>query len=85
MIRFDAPSTDTISSVTSVTPQIWNTPEYLVDDVFSYRVIWETSFNSGSYTLTPVALSKRVWIEVTLKQTPDQGTPALSGLILKYT
>jgi hypothetical protein len=85
IIRFDAPGASTISSVTSVMPYIWNVPEYQVGDIFSYRVIWETSFESGSYTLTPVPSSQRVWIEVTLNETPAKGSPALSGLILKYS
>jgi len=82
IIRFDAPTDTTISTIRSITPQMWNVPEYLVNDAFSYRVIWETSYNSGSYTLTPVPLSRRVWIEVTLNKMEDGGTPALSGLLL---
>lgn len=85
MIRFDAPEGDTISSVRSLTPQMWNVPEYQVSSCFSYRVIWETSYNSNSYTLTPVPFSKRVWVEVTLNKTTSGGTPSMSGLILKYS
>jgi hypothetical protein len=85
IIRFDAPSGDTISTVKSLTPQMWNIPEYLVSSCFSYRVIWETSYNSNTYTLSPVPFSKRVWIEVTLNKTPNSGTPSLSGLIMKYS
>lgn len=84
ILRFDAPDGETISDVDSVQPQIYNVPEALVDDVFEYRVIWETAFNSGFYTLDPVANSDRVWIEVTLKNT-DGYTPALSGLVLEYS
>lgn len=85
IIRFDAPGASTISSVTSIIPYMWNVPENQANDVFSYRVIWETAFDSGSYTLTPVPSSQRVWIEVTLNETTSSGTPALSGLILKYS
>lgn len=85
IIRIDAPDADTISSVTSINPQLFNVAESQVSDVYSYRTIWETSFNSGTYTTTPVALSRRVWIEITLNQTVGGGTPALSGLSVTYT
>lgn len=85
LIRFDAPTGNTISSVDSVTPYIWNVPEADLSDVFSWRVIWETAFNSGTYTDTPVPFSQRVWIEVTLNMTAGGGTPALSGLTLAYS
>lgn len=86
ILRFDAPDGETISSVDSVNPQIWNVPEYLIDDVFSYQVIWETAFESGSYTTTPVPLSQRVWIKVTLNSGPDgDQAPALSNLIVNYS
>ena len=85
IIRFDAPDSDTISSITSVTPQMWNVPEYLVDSCFSYRVIWETSYDSDTYTLTPVALSQRVWLEITLNSLPDGGTPSISGVVVNYS
>lgn len=85
ILRFDAPDGDTISSVTSVDPHIYNVAESDVPDVFDYRVIWETSYNSGSYTLTPVPLSNRVWVEVTLTETTGKGTPALSGLTVSYS
>lgn len=85
IIRFDAPASDTISSVTSVTPYIWNVAESFVNDVFSYRLIWETSYNSGVYTTSSVPLSKRVWVEVTLNKTLDGGTPQLTNLVLNYS
>lgn len=85
MIRFDAPSGDTISSVTDVQPQIWNLSGSEWSSVFSTRVLWETSLNSGVYTETPVALSSRVWVEVTLKESAGKGTPALSGMTISYT
>jgi hypothetical protein len=86
IIRFDAPDGDTISSVDSIQPHIWNVPEYLIDECFSYQVIWETSFNSGIYTTTPVALSQRVWIKVTLNKGPNgDQLPALSNMIVSYS
>jgi hypothetical protein len=85
MLRFDAPSAQTISSVTSIQPQIWNVAPAAWPNVFSTRVIWETALNSGVYTLTPVPLSKKVWIEVTLNMTDGKGSPALSGLTLTYS
>lgn len=86
IIRFDAPSGDTISSVSSINPQIWNVPEYLIDECFSYQVIWETAFNSGVYTTTPVPLSQRVWIKVNLSKGPNgDQNPALSNLIVNYS
>lgn len=81
LIRIDAPSGETISTVANVLPEMWNVPEAVQPQVFSYRTIWETSFDSGIYTTTPVALSDRVWLEITLSKTPGGGTPALSGLV----
>lgn len=85
IVRFDAPSGDTISSIDSVEPQIWNINPAELARVFSYRVLWETSYGSGTYTTTPVAFSKRVWLEVTLRQTVDGTAPALSGLSVSYS
>ena len=85
MFRFDAPTGRTISAVSSVQPQIWNVSEAEIPRIFSYRTIWETTFNSGVYTTTPVPSSKRVWIEVTLNATSGGGSPALSGLTLSYS
>jgi hypothetical protein len=85
IIRFDAPSGTTISSVDNVTPQIWNVSEAELPDIFDYRVIWETAYNSGVYTLDPVSFSQRVWIEVTLNKTAGRGTPSLSGLLIDFS
>lgn len=86
MIRIDAPVGQTISNIDGddVQPQIWNVPRPLLGDVFSYRVIWETAPDSGTYTTTPVPNSSRVWIEVTLKMVDDY-VPSLSGLTVGYT
>lgn len=83
IIKFDAPVNTTINSITSVQPQIWNVPEYFVDNVFSYRVLWQTE--SSTFTTQPVPQSSSVWVEVTLNRTPGGGTPVLSGLLLSYT
>lgn len=85
IFRFDAPGSDTISSVVNVTPDIWNVSEAEAPYVFDYKIIWETSYDSGVYTNVPVPLSSRVWIEVTLDKTINKGTPALSGLTIDYT
>lgn len=85
IIRLDAHDGETISSVDSVLPQIYNVAESEIPSCFSYRSIWETSYDSGSYTLDPVAFSSRVWIEITLNQTIAGGTPALSGLTVGYS
>lgn len=85
IIRFDAPQNTTISNVENVLPDIWNVMEAEVPNVFDYRVIYETAYNSGVYTTTPVALSNRVWVEVTLRKTLNGGTPSLSGLNLEYS
>lgn len=84
ILRFDAPEGETISSITDVQPQIWNVVGADWPTVFSWRALWETGPNSGSYTETPVAASDRVWIEVTLNETPGKGTPALSGVSVEY-
>lgn len=83
IIKFDAPVNTTINSVTSVQPQVWNVPEYLIDNIFSYRVLWQTE--TGTFTTQPVSQSSSVWVEVTLTKTPAGGTPVLSGLLVSYT
>lgn len=85
IIRFDAPDGQTISEIENVTPDIWNVLEAELPDVFDYNVIWETTYNSGVYTDTPVADSQRVWIEVTLNKAPNGATPMLSGLNVEYS
>lgn len=86
IFRFDAPEGETISSIDNVVPQIWNVSESELPYTFSYRVLWETSAGSGSYTVDqPVGLSNSVWIEVTLNKTLGNGTPALSGLVVSYS
>lgn len=84
IVRFDAPEGRTISSVDRVTPHMWNIPLSEYDDVFDYRVIWETSEGSGNYTTDPVANSSRVWIELNLHDTP-RWTPSLTGLEIEYS
>lgn len=85
IVRFDAPTGQTISDVSDVEPRIWNVAEADLPNLFSYRTIWETAYNSGVYTTTPVPLSQRVWVEVTLAKTTNNGTPALSGLNIEYS
>jgi hypothetical protein len=85
MLKFTPATGTTISSVDDVVPDIWNVPNYAMDDVFSWRAIWETSPGSGTYSTTPVPNSPQVWIEVTLNQTENSGTPAMSGLTVSYS
>lgn len=85
MVRIDPPNDITISSIDDVQPYIFNIAAPDVPDAFSYRVIWETSYNSHVYTTSPVPNSQRVWIEVTLNQVTDQSTPALAGLDISYS
>lgn len=85
ILRFDAPDAETISSVDSVAPEIYNISEAELSSIFSYRVIWETTYDSGVYTLTPVPFSQRVWIEVSLSKSLKKASPALSGLIVSYS
>lgn len=85
MIRMDAPTGSVINSVNAVLPYIYNVSQATIPEVFSYKIVYETAYQSGIYTLTPVAESKRVWVLVTLSQTPAGGTPALSGLTLTYS
>jgi hypothetical protein len=81
IFRFDAQQGDTISEITSVTPKIFNVPESLLSDAFSYRVI----YNDGSiYTTENPGSSNSVWIEVTLNQLSDGTAPVLSDLIIDY-
>jgi hypothetical protein len=81
IFKFDAPDGHTISEITSVTPKIYNVPESLLSDAFSYRVI----YNDGSiYTTENPGSSNSVWIEVTLNQLSDGTAPVLSDLIIDY-
>lgn len=84
ILRFDAPVGETISQVTDVQPQMWNVAGADWPEVFSWRALWETAPNSGTYTESPVPASNRVWIEITLNETPGKGTPALSGVVVEY-
>ena len=83
-IRVDAPSGQVITEITNVIPQIFNVDQATLNDVFSYTPIYETSYQSGVYTTTPVAESQRAWVQITLNQTIGGGTPALNGLYISY-
>jgi len=85
IIRYDAPAGYTISSVSDVQVDIFNVPLGDKPEAYSYRVIWETAYDSGSYTTSEVALSKRVWVELTLNKTTQNITPAVSGIVLTYS
>lgn len=83
ILRYDMPDSYTLSNVDNVLPEIYNVSNAELDDIFSYRVIWETSFDSGVYTLEPVPGSVRCWVEITLNKTLGKGTPALARLTIE--
>ncbi len=76
---------DTISSITSVQPYIYNTTQAGLPDVFSYRVLWETFLDSGVFTTTPVPLSSRVFLETTLTKDAAGNLPVLTGFQVVYS
>lgn len=82
IVRFDATGEQTITNIDSVMPELWNVAEAEIPDVFSYELIWETAYNSGIYTSTPVSNSKRVWVKVNLSTSTNNSLPALSGLTI---
>ena len=86
IFRFDTrEGSGLINEVTNIVLNVYNVDPTDVPEVATARAIYETSFNSGSYTTTPVASSQRVWIEVTLKKNSDGTPPALSGIQVNYT
>lgn len=80
IIRIDAPGDTTFSEELDITPAIYNVSLAEIPYVFSYRTIWETSYDSGVYTTTPVPFSNRLWVEVTLNKTVGGVSPVLNGL-----
>ena len=81
IFKFEPSNGDIISSITSVTPKIYNVSPALLSSVFSYRII----YSDGSiYTLNNPGASNSVWIEVTLNQLNDGTAPVLSDLIVNY-
>lgn len=76
---------DTFSNITSVTPYIYNVTQAALADVFSYRVLWETFLDSGIFSTTPVPLSSRVFLEVTLKKDNNGNLPVLTGFRVAYS
>lgn len=73
---------DTVMSVESVTPEIYNVSPAVVDDVFSHRFLSESS--PGGTVVEGLTSGQKTWIEITLQNT-DGWTPALSGLIVDYS
>ena len=82
-IKFNAPENTLIFTVDSVFPKIYNVPLSLIDNVFSYRVIYPTS--SNGYSLTPQGGSSSVWIEVSLTKTENNIIPVMNDLVIKYS
>jgi hypothetical protein len=85
IMKFDAPTGQTISSVSGVQVDTYNVSVGEKPYAFSYRTIWETSYDSGTYTTTPVPSSQRVWVEITLNKTLSGASPALSAVTLTYS
>ena len=85
IVRYEVTSGYTVSSVSDVQVDIFNVPLGDKPDAYSYRTIWETAYDSGSYTTSEVALSTRVWVELTLNKTSQNISPAVSGMTLTYT
>lgn len=82
-IKFNAPENTLIFTVDSVFPKIYNVPLSLIDNVFSYRVIYPTS--SNGYSLIPQGGSSSVWIEVSLTKTENNIIPVMNDLVIKYS
>lgn len=82
IIKFTPSNGDVISSITNITPKIYNVPLNLISSCFSYRIIYE---DGGVYTLSNPGASNSVWIEVTLDQLDDKTPPVLSDLVIEYT
>lgn len=81
IIKYTPAVGETIEQITNVTPKIYNVPLSQIDDVFSYRVIYD---DSGIYTLDNPGANNHVWIEVTLNMSTDNTPPILSDLIIEY-
>lgn len=81
MLKFEAPTGRLITDVTNVVPYIYNVPQSLLSEVFSYRVIYE---DAGNFTLDNPGTSTTVWIEVTLNMLDDKTPPVLSDLQVEY-
>jgi hypothetical protein len=82
IFKFNAPTGRLIENVANVVPHIYNVPESLLSDAFSYRVIYKDGDN---YTLENPGSSTSVWIEVTLNMLEDKTPPVLSDLSVIYS
>jgi len=81
MIKFTPKNGDLINSITNVTPKIYNVPLSLMDEAFSYRVIYS---NGSAFTTSNPGASASVWIEVTLNMLDDNTPPVLTDLVVDY-
>lgn len=81
-LKFSAPQDKLIFEVTNVNPKIYNVPLSLIENTFSYKVLYPTSV--GGYSEIPQGGSAQVWIEVTLNKLPGDTVPVLSDLIVQY-
>ena len=81
-VKFNAPADTLIYQVTNVNPKIYNVPLSLIENAFSYRVLYPTSV--GGYSEAPQGGSAQVWVEVLLNKLPNDTVPVLSDLIIEY-
>lgn len=81
IIKYTPESGSIINEIVDVTPKIYNVPLSQIDDVFSYRIIYD---DSGTYSLSNPGANNHIWIEVTLNSANDGTAPVLSDLIVEY-
>jgi len=81
MIKYTPKNGDLINSITNVTPKIYNVPLSLIDDAFSYRILYS---NGSAFSTSNPGSSSSVWIEVTLNMLDDNTPPVLTDLVVDY-
>jgi hypothetical protein len=79
-IRFDAPTGKTINELLNVSPKVYNIPQSLLNDSFSYRVFYPSG---STYVLTNPNTSSHVYIEISLSMLENKIPPVLSDLIIE--
>jgi hypothetical protein len=81
IIKYTPKNGDLISEVLNVTPKIYNIPLSLMDEAFSYRVLYS---NGSAFSTSNPGSSTSVWIEVTLSMLDDNTAPILTDLVIDY-
>jgi hypothetical protein len=79
-IRFDAPTGKTINELLNVSPKVYNIPQSLLNDSFSYRVFYPSG---STYVLINPNTSSHVYIEISLSMLENKIPPVLSDLIIE--